>query len=121
VFSRDWLLLASLGIYGVLACLTGQRVPEIGLRTSLGATAGSVSRMVLRQSMGMILLGAAVGLAAAIAAGRLLLHLVRGMRPTEPSTFAIVIVVLMGAALFAGYLPARRASRVDPVSALPEE
>jgi len=77
--------------------------------------------MVMRQSLGMILLGVGAGLAAALAAGRVLVRMVQGMRPTEPSTFALMISVLVAAALFASFLPARRASRVDPMKALRQE
>jgi ABC-type antimicrobial peptide transport system permease subunit len=104
-----------------LAYLTGQRVPEIGVRMALGATSGDVLWMVLRQSLGMIVAGAGLGLCAAFAASRLLEHHVNGVQPAEASTFALVLAVLMAAALFASYLPARRASRVNPVSALRQE
>jgi len=76
---------------------------------------------VLRQSLGIVFLGVAVGAAAALAAGRILQRLVEGMQPTGPSAFAIMIPVLVAAALFASFLPARRASRVDPVRALRQE
>ncbi len=105
----------------MLAYLTGQRVPEIGVRMALGATTGNVLWMVLRQSLGMILAGAGVGLCAALAAGRLLRHLVGGMQATETTTIALVLAVLVAAALFASYVPARRASRVNPVNALRQE
>jgi putative ABC transport system permease protein len=121
VFAGLALLLACIGIYGVLAYLTTQRVPEIGVRMTLGASAAEVMWLVLRQSLGMILWGVAVGAAAALAAGRVLQHLVEGMQPTEASTFAVTIPVLVLAALFASYLPARRASRIDPMSALRQE
>lgn len=121
IFAALALLLACIGIYGVLAYLTGRRVPEIGVRMALGATTGNVLWMVLRQSLGMILAGAGVGLCAALAAGRLLRRLVGAMQATELSTFAIVLTVLIAAALFASYLPARRASRVDPLRALRQE
>lgn len=121
VFAGLALLLACIGIYGVLAYLTSQRVPEIGVRMALGASALDVVRMVMRQSLGMILLGVGAGLAAALAAGRVLVRMVKGMRPTEPSTFALMISVLVAAALFASFLPARRASRVDPMKALRQE
>ena len=77
--------------------------------------------LVLRQSLGMIFAGVGVGIAGALAAGRLLQHLVDGMQPAEPTTFAIMIPVLVVAALFASFLPARRASRIDPMSALRQE
>jgi predicted permease len=121
IFAGLALLLACIGIYGVLAYLTSQRVPEIGVRMALGASPREVMRMVFRQSLGMILIGAAVGIAAALAAGRVLERLVEGMQPTEPSTFIIMIPVLVVAALAASFLPARRASRVDPMSALRQE
>ena len=121
IFAGLALLLACIGIYGVLAHLTGQRVPEFGVRIALGASARDVMRLVLGQSLGMIFAGVGVGILGALAAGRLLVHLVDGMQPTEPSTFAIMIPILVAAALFASFLPARRASRIDPMSALHQE
>jgi predicted permease len=121
VFAGLALLLACIGIYGVLAYLTGQRVPEIGVRMALGATAGDVTRMVLRQSLGMIFIGVGTGMLAALAAGRLLVHTVEGMQSTELSTFLITIPILVLAALLASFAPARRASRIDPMSALRQE
>jgi predicted permease len=121
IFAGLALVLACVGIYGVLAYLTGQRVPEMGVRIALGASPGNVIWLVLRQSLGMILAGVALGTAASLAAGRVLQRLVEGMQPNAPSSFAIMIPVLVAAALFASFLPARRASRVDPVSALRQE
>ena len=121
VFAGLALLLACVGIYGVLAYLTGQRVPEIGVRMALGATAGDVMRLVLGESFGMILVGVGLGVGATLAAGRLLMRLVEGVRPTEPLTLVVMIIVLVTAALFASFLPARRASRVDPMTALRQE
>jgi ABC-type antimicrobial peptide transport system permease subunit len=121
VFAGLALVLACIGIYGVLAYLTTQRVPEIGVRMTLGADAKEVMWLVLRQSLGMVFGGVAVGAVAAVAAGRVLQHLVEGMQPTELSTFAVTIPVLVLAAMFASYLPARRASRIDPMSALRQE
>jgi predicted permease len=121
IFAGLALLLACIGIYGVLAYVTGQRIPEIGVRMALGATAGDCMRLVLRQSIGMIAAGAAIGMAAAFAAGKLLERLVEGVRSTDPMTFALMLMVLIVAALFASYLPARRASRVDPMKALRQE
>jgi len=115
------LMLACIGIYGVLAYLTSQRVPEIGVRIALGATARDVVGLVMRQSFGMIFLGVGVGVAGAWAAGRVLMRLVQGMQSTEPLSFAVMIPVLVVAALFASFVPARRASRVDPVKALRQE
>ena len=121
IFAGLALLLACIGIYGVLAYVTSQRVPEIGVRMAFGARARDVLWLVLRQSLGMILTGVGVGIAGAWAAGRLLLRLVDGMRPAEPSTFAIMISVLVVAGLAASFLPARRASRTDPMSAFRSE
>jgi predicted lysophospholipase L1 biosynthesis ABC-type transport system permease subunit len=115
------LVLACIGIYGVLAYLTGQRVPEIGIRMALGARPNSVIWMVLRQSFQMILIGAACGAAAALAAVRVLHRSVEGMQPAAPSTFLLTIPVLVLAALVASFLPAWRASRVDPVIALRQD
>src|ERR1700730_2427544 len=118
VFAGLALLLACIGIYGVLAYLTGQRLPEMGVRIALGASAGEVIWLVLRQSLAMIFAGVAMGIGGAFAAGRLLVHRVDGMQPAEPLTFAGMILVLVAAALFASFVPARRASRVDPLVAL---
>ena len=121
IFAGLALLLACIGIYGVLAYLTGLRVPEIGVRMALGATARDVIRLVLRQSLGMVFGGIAVGIVTALAAGRLLMHTVDGMQSNEPSTFIIMISVLIVAALLASFGPALRASRVDPVTALRQD
>jgi putative ABC transport system permease protein len=121
IFAGLALLLACIGIYGVLAYVTSQRVPEIGIRMALGATTGDCMRLVLRQSLGMIFAGAAIGVAAAFAAARVLERFVDGVRSTDPLTFALMLAVLFVAALFASYLPARRASRIDPVIALRQD
>lgn len=121
IFAGLALLLACIGVYGVLAYLTGQLVPEIGVRMTFGATARDVMRLVLGQSLVMISVGVGVGIVAALAAGGILNRPVEGMRPAEVSTFAITIPVLIIAALFASFVPARRASRVDPVSALRQQ
>jgi predicted permease len=121
IFAGLALLLACIGIYGVLAYLTGQRVPEIGVRMTLGAKPLDVMRLVLGESLAMVCVGVGVGILAALAAGRILNRLVEGMRPADLSTFAITIPVLLIAALFASFVPARRASRIDPVSALRQQ
>jgi putative ABC transport system permease protein len=121
IFAGLALVLACIGIYGVLAYLTGQRVPEIGIRMALGARPGSVLWLVLRQSLAMIVIGVALGTGAALAAGLVLQRLVQGMQPLGISTFAATIPMLVVAALFASFLPARRASRVDPVIALRQD
>jgi predicted permease len=121
VFAGLALLLACIGIYGVLAYLTSQRVPEIGVRMALGATPLDVVVLVLRQSIGMIFGGVGVGIAAAIVAGRLLERFVDGVRSTEPFAFALMVAVLVIAALTASFVPAHRASRIDPVNALRQD
>jgi putative ABC transport system permease protein len=121
IFAGLALLLACIGIYGVLGYLTNQRVPEIGVRMALGASTGEIMRMILRQSLVMIFIGEVIGIGASLAAGRVLEAQVAGMRPTDPVTYVTMIAVLAAAALFASFIPARRASRVDPVKALRQE
>jgi ABC-type antimicrobial peptide transport system permease subunit len=121
IFAALALVLACIGIYGVLAYLTGQRVPEVGLRMALGASPAEVMWLVLRQSLGLILLGVGIGTGVALATGRVLERLVDGMLPISLSTFAVTIPFLVLAAMLASLLPARRASRVDPMNALRQE
>jgi predicted permease len=121
IFAGIALLLASIGIYGVLAYLTGQRTPEIGVRMALGATVRNVVGLVLRQCLQMVLPGLVAGMFAALAAGRVLQRLVQGMQPLHAATLALIIPLLAAAALAASFVPARRASRVDPVRALRQE
>src|SRR5947209_14232638 len=121
IFAGLALLLSCIGIYGVLAYLTSQRVPEMGVRIALGAKRSEVVWLVLRQSLGMIFAGVGIGTIGAVTAGRLLVSLVEGMRPAEASTFAVMVPVLMIAALLASFVPARRASQVDPMRALRPE
>jgi predicted permease len=120
-FAALAMALACIGIYGVLAYLTGQRVPEFGVRMALGASAQDVVRLVLGESARMIAAGAILGAGGAWAAGRVLQRLVEGMIDTEPSTFSAMIAVLVLAALVASFVPARRASRVDAMTALRQE
>jgi len=121
VFAALALVLACIGIYGVLAYLTGQRVPEVGLRMALGASPAEVMWLVLRQSLGMILVGIGIGTVVAMATGRVLERLVEGMQPISLSTLVITIPSLAVAAMLASLLPARRASRIDPMNALRQE
>jgi predicted permease len=121
IFAAAALLLACIGIYGVLAYVTSQRVPEFGVRMALGATAHDVMRLVLGQSLKMILAGAGAGLAVAFAVARFIERLVAGVRSTEPLTFAVMIAVLVSAGLLASAIPARRASRIEPMRALRQE
>jgi putative ABC transport system permease protein len=117
-FAGMALLLAAIGIYGVLAYLTGQRTPEIGVRMAVGAIARDIVWLVLRQCLRMVLPGLGLGALVALAAGRVFQRFVQGMQPVHAAVFAIMIPLLLAAALLAGFLPARRASRVDPVTAL---
>jgi putative ABC transport system permease protein len=112
------LLLAAVGIYGVIAWFVSQRTQEIGLRMALGATEGRVLSLVAWQAMRPVIVGLAVGLAGALAATRALGSLLFGVTATDPVTFAGVLVVLALAALLASWLPARRAARVEPTRAL---
>jgi len=111
-------LLAAVGLYGVLAYSVTQRTREIGVRMALGADAGSVQGMVLRQVGLMLIIGGAVGLAAAFALGRAAQSLLYEIQPYDPLALGISVLLLAVVAMSAGYLPARRASQVDPMHAL---
>ncbi|HYL47598.1 MAG TPA: ABC transporter permease [Candidatus Limnocylindrales bacterium] len=118
IYSGLALFLAAVGIYGVLSYGVSRRGQEIGVRMALGAQPGDVLRLVVRQGMTMVLIGVALGCAGAMAAGHLISTLLFGVSPTDPVTFAASILVLAAAAFAACYLPARRATRVDPMVAL---
>jgi predicted permease len=121
LFALTALLLAGLGIYGVISYMVSERTHEIGIRIALGAENKSVLQMVLRQGLGLAAAGTAVGLLGAVIVSHLMRGLLYGVRPTDPLTFAGVAVLLIGVALLACYIPARRAIRVDPLVALRHE
>lgn len=118
IFAGLALLLACVGIYSVIAYLTSQRVPEFGVRIALGAHSSDIIRLVLRESLGIILVGVGVGLLASIGSGRVLQRLVPGVHTAQGLILAVVLPTLILVALFACYIPARRASKVDPAISL---
>ena len=118
LFALTALLLAALGIYGTISYLVNERTHEIGIRLALGATRAKILGMILRQGLELAIAGAAVGLVGALIVSHLMAGLLYGVRPTDPVTFVGVAVLLIGIALLACYIPARRATRVDPMVAL---
>jgi putative ABC transport system permease protein len=118
IFASVALLIAVIGIYGVLAYSVNQRTREIGVRMALGATPGSVLKLIVGEGMKVVLLGVAVGLAGGLALGRAVSSLVFGVTVRDPATFGVVAVALTSVALAACAIPARRAARVDPMVAL---
>jgi predicted permease len=112
------LILGVVGLYGVLAYVVSQRTREIGVRMALGATAARVRRQVVRQGAQVVLIGVALGVVAAVAATRLMGALLYEVRAVDPLVFGAMAVVMIGVGMLASYMPARRASRVDPIEAL---
>jgi ABC-type antimicrobial peptide transport system permease subunit len=115
------LLLAASGIYGVIAYFVSQRTQEIGVRIALGASRGRVVRLILWQALRPVAIGTAVGVVAALGAGRVLSNQLFGVSRTDPLTIAAVVATLIGVALVASAVPARRAAAVDPTRALQSE
>jgi len=120
-FAAAALVLASVGIYGVMAYTAGERRHEIGIRMALGAIRGKVLGMVVRQSLGLALLGMALGLALSMGMGRLISSQLYGITPADPATLLAAPIFLGAVAVLASYLPARRASTVDPTVTLQNE
>ncbi|HKW48064.1 MAG TPA: FtsX-like permease family protein, partial [Gemmatimonadaceae bacterium] len=118
IFAVTAMFLATLGIYGVMSYMVSERAHEIGLRMALGAGPTDVMTMVLRQAVNLVGAGVMVGLIGAAIVSRGMSGLLVGVRATDPLSFCAAICLLAGAALVGCYLPARRAVRVDPVSAL---
>jgi ABC-type antimicrobial peptide transport system permease subunit len=117
-FGLTALFLVAVGLYGVIAQWAAQRTREIGVRMALGASGGSVRWLVLRQAVAMTLIGLLVGIPAALMASRLLRGLLFGVGPMHPPTVIGAALVMFTVAALAAYLPARRASRIDPMAAL---
>ena len=121
IFSAIALTLTAIGLYGVITYLVNQRTKEIGIRIALGAQVRHVLRMILSQGVTLVLVGTGAGLLLALLLTRLMSHLLFGITPTDPFTFSAIILVLASVSLLACYIPARRATLVDPVQALRSE
>ena len=118
IFAALALLMSGVGIFGVISYSISQRKHEIGVRMALGAKPRDVLRLVVRQGMILTLIGVLAGLATAVAVTRVLSSLLYGVRPTDPLTYAGVSLLLASVAFLASYVPARRATKVDPFVAL---
>jgi putative ABC transport system permease protein len=112
------LALSAIGLYGVLAYMVSRRTQEIGVRMALGAQAGNVLNMVLREGVMAAAAGLGLGLVGALILARLMSTLLFGVKADDPLTFIVVVLLMAGIAVLASYIPARRASRVDPMTAL---
>jgi ABC-type antimicrobial peptide transport system permease subunit len=112
------MVLAVVGVYGVVSYVTSQRTHEIGIRMALGAAPGQIRKMILRQGIVIVAVGLALGLVAAVAAGNLAKTFLVSVSPTDPLTYVTVSLVLVAVALTACWIPARRATKVDPMIAL---
>jgi ABC-type antimicrobial peptide transport system permease subunit len=117
-FAALALVLASIGLYGTMSYAVARRTKELGIRLALGAQPNGVLWMVLRETLALVALGVVIGVPLALTATRLISSMLFGVRATDPMTISVAISVMCAMALLAGYLPARRAMRVDPVVAL---
>ena len=120
-FAALALLLASIGLYGLMSYAVTRRTREIGIRVAVGAQGQNILWLVLRETLTLALLGIVIGIPAALAASRLIANMLFGLSPSDLPTIAAVSLLLLVVALFAGYFPARRASAVDPIVALRSE
>ncbi|MGZ5019807.1 MAG: FtsX-like permease family protein, partial [Chthoniobacterales bacterium] len=121
IFAATALVLTGIGIYGVMAYSVAQRTNEIGIRIALGAAQSSIFRLVVGQAMTLVTISVGIGLAGAFAATRLLNSLLFGVGAWDPITFGVIVILISLVAFLAAWLPARRASRVDPIIALRTE
>jgi predicted permease len=117
-FALVALLMAAIGLYGVISYSVSRRQGEIGIRMALGASAWNVLRMVLGETLGMVALGVIIGLVSALAVGRLISTRLYGVTPADPVSILTAVLVILGTAILAGHIPARRASRIDPMACL---
>ncbi len=118
IFAALALLLSAVGTYGVIAYSVAQRTHELGIRMALGAERGDVLRMVTREGLRLAVVGVVIGIAGALGVTRLIASLLFAVRPADPLTFVCVSVLLVGVAHISSYIPARRATKVDPMVAL---
>ena len=118
IFASVALVLAAVGIYGVLSCSVAQRAGEIGMRMALGATVTDILRLVLGQGLRLVFIGIALGLFGAVVTTRALARLLFEVKPIDPASFGVVSLVLVGVAVLAAIIPARRAAKVHPMEAL---
>jgi ABC-type antimicrobial peptide transport system permease subunit len=121
LFALTALLLASIGVYGVISFLVTERTREIGIRLALGAQKSNILRVILQQGFQLAVAGAAIGIVCAVIVSHLMASLLYGVKPTDPLSFGGVAALFVGVALLACYLPARRVMKIDPMVALRHE